>query len=91
MLRGTAGLSTDPALVVGAEREAAVSQRELLARAAAALPGPGPLRGTFGVAPYRYALDGETIGSFTQEARESAVRPKKGRRNAPPTATPGTV
>jgi hypothetical protein len=48
--------------------------------------------GIFGVALYRYALDGETVGGFTQEELESAVK-QKGRhgRNAPPTATPGTV
>jgi hypothetical protein len=49
------------------------------------------LSGIFGVALYRYALDGETVGGFTQEELESAVRVKKGGRNAPPTATPGTV
>jgi hypothetical protein len=49
------------------------------------------LNGIFGVALYRYALDGETVGSFTQEELESAVKPRRGGRNAPPTATPGTV
>ena len=49
------------------------------------------LSGIFGVALYRYALDGEAVGGFTQEELESAVRIKKGGRNAPPTATPGTV
>lgn len=46
----------------------------------------------FGVALYRYALDGETVGGFTQEDLESAVK-VKGRRGAasPPGATPGTV
>lgn len=48
------------------------------------------LSGIFGVALYRYALDGEVVGGFTQEELESAVKAKKGR-NAPPTATPGTV
>lgn len=48
------------------------------------------LSGIFGVALYRYALDGETVGGFTAEELESAVRSKDGR-NAPPTATPGTV
>jgi Family of unknown function (DUF6159) len=48
------------------------------------------LSGIFGVALYRYALDGETMGGFTAEELESAVRRKHGR-NAPPTATPGTV
>jgi hypothetical protein len=47
--------------------------------------------GIFGVALYRYALDGETVGGFTREDMESAVKVKKGGRNAPPTATPGTV
>jgi hypothetical protein len=48
------------------------------------------LSGIFGVALYRYALDGEAVGGFTAEEMESAVKRKKGR-NAPPTATPGTV
>ena len=37
------------------------------------------LSGIFGVALYRYALDGETVGGFTQEELESAVRTKGGR------------
>lgn len=49
------------------------------------------LSGVFGVALYRYALDGQAVGGFTSEELESAVRVKKGKRNAPPTATPGTV
>lgn len=48
------------------------------------------LTNIFGVALYRYALDGEALGGFTAEELESAVRTKGGR-NAPPTATPGTV
>lgn len=48
------------------------------------------LSGIFGVALYRYALDGEAVAGFTPEELESAVRTKHGR-NAPPTATPGTV
>jgi hypothetical protein len=48
------------------------------------------LSGIFGVALYRYALDGEAVGGFTPEELESAVK-QKGGRNAPPTATPGTV
>jgi hypothetical protein len=48
------------------------------------------LSGVFGVALYRYALDGEAVGGFTPEELESAVKPRGGR-NAPPTATPGTV
>jgi hypothetical protein len=48
------------------------------------------LSGIFGVALYRYALDGEVVGGFTQDELESAVKVKHGR-NAPPTATPGTV
>jgi Family of unknown function (DUF6159) len=51
------------------------------------------LSGIFGVALYRYALDGETVGGFTQDELESAVKPK-GRRwgkASPPGATPGTV
>jgi hypothetical protein len=49
------------------------------------------LNGIFGVALYRYALDGEALGGFTPEELESAVKVKGGGRNAPPTATPGTV
>jgi Family of unknown function (DUF6159) len=48
------------------------------------------LSGIFGVALYRYALDGEAVGGFTPQELESAVKTKGGR-NAPPTATPGTV
>lgn len=48
------------------------------------------LSGIFGVALYRYALDGQVVGGFTPEDLESAVRVKGGR-NTPPTATPGTV
>jgi hypothetical protein len=48
------------------------------------------LSGIFGVALYRYALDGEATGGFTAADMELAVRTKGGR-NAPPTATPGTV
>src|SRR3954469_7522461 len=49
------------------------------------------LSGVFGVALYRYALDGQAVGGFTSSELESAVKVKKGGRNAPPTATPGTV
>jgi hypothetical protein len=49
------------------------------------------LSGIFGVALYRYALDGVAVGGFTPEELELAVKPKGGGRNAPPTATPGTV
>jgi hypothetical protein len=48
------------------------------------------LSGIFGVALYRYALDNEAVGGFTVQELESAVKPRGGR-NAPPTATPGTV
>ncbi len=48
------------------------------------------LSGIFGVALYRYALDGQAVGGFSAEDMESAVKRKRGR-NAPPTATPGTV
>lgn len=47
------------------------------------------LSGIFGVALYRYALDGEVIGGFTQEDLESAVKPKRGAKNAGP--APGTI
>jgi hypothetical protein len=49
------------------------------------------LNGVFGVALYRYAVEGEAVGGFTPEELESAVKVKKGGRNSPPTATPGTV
>jgi len=48
------------------------------------------LNGIFGVALYRYAVGGEESGVFTREELESAVKVKGGR-NAPPTATPGTI
>jgi len=48
------------------------------------------LSGVFGVALYRYAVEGQEVGGFTREELESAVKAKGGR-NAPPTATPGTV
>lgn len=48
------------------------------------------LGGIFGVALYRYALDDEALGGFTPEELDSAVKRRRGR-NAPPTATPGTV
>jgi hypothetical protein len=38
----------------------------------------GALRGIFGVALYRYALDGEAVGGFTPEELESAVKRKGG-------------
>jgi hypothetical protein len=52
--------------------------------------GASALSGIFGVALYRYALDNEAVGGFTAQELESAVKPRGGR-NAPPTATPGTV
>src|SRR4051812_17475898 len=50
------------------------------------------LSGIFGVALYRYAVDGEAVGGFTAEELESAVK-TKGRRGkaTPPGATPGTI
>jgi Family of unknown function (DUF6159) len=51
------------------------------------------LSGIFGVALYRYALDGEVVGGFTKEDLESAVK-VKGRRGgmaSPPGATPTTI
>lgn len=48
------------------------------------------LSGVFGVALYRYALDGEAVGGFTPEELESAVRRKKGAKT-PPASSPGTV
>ena len=47
------------------------------------------LSGVFGVALYRYALDGEVLGGFTQGDLESAVKPKRGAKL--PGTTPGTV
>ena len=47
------------------------------------------LSGIFGVALYRYALDGQVLGGFTEADLESAVKPKRGAK-LPPTA-PGTV
>jgi hypothetical protein len=47
------------------------------------------LSGVFGVALYRYALDGEVLGGFTEEDFESAVKRKRGAKL--PGATPGTV
>jgi Family of unknown function (DUF6159) len=49
------------------------------------------LGGIFGVALYRYALDGEVVGGFTQEDLESAVKLKKGAQRPTPGTTPGTV
>jgi hypothetical protein len=50
------------------------------------------LSGIFGVALYRYALDGEAVGGFTPEELESAVKTKgRGRQTSPPGATPGTI
>jgi hypothetical protein len=47
------------------------------------------LSGIFGVALYRYALEGEVVGGFTQEDLESAVKQKRGGKTHG--ATPGTV
>jgi hypothetical protein len=51
------------------------------------------LNGIFGVALYRYALEGEVVGGFSQADLESAVKVKgRGRGKAtPPGATPGVV
>jgi hypothetical protein len=49
------------------------------------------LSGIFGVALYRYALEGEAVGGFTPEELESAVKTKGGAPTTPPGATPGTV
>lgn len=45
------------------------------------------LRGIFGVALYRYALDGEAVGGFTPAELESAVKQKGGG----PSTAPSTV
>jgi hypothetical protein len=47
------------------------------------------LSGIFGVALYRYALEGEVVGGFTQADLESAVKQKRGAKH--PGATPGTA
>jgi Family of unknown function (DUF6159) len=47
------------------------------------------LSGIFGVALYRYALEGEVVGGFTQEDLESAVKQKRGAKNTG--AAPGTI
>jgi hypothetical protein len=51
------------------------------------------LNGIFGVALYRYALEGEVVGGFSQADLESAVKVKgRGRgKSTPPGATPGVV
>jgi hypothetical protein len=58
--------------------------------AAVALLISKALSGIFGVALYRYALDGQVVGGFSGADMESAIKVKGGK-NAPPTATPGTV
>ncbi len=45
------------------------------------------LSGIFGVALYRYALDGEALGGFTAEDLDSAVRRKRRRGGAGPAPT----
>jgi hypothetical protein len=45
------------------------------------------LSGIFGVALYRYALDGEALGGFTAEDLESAVKKKRGRGAGPAPTT----
>jgi hypothetical protein len=47
------------------------------------------LSGIFGVALYRYALEGEVVGGFTQDDLESAVKQKHGAKRSG--ATPGTI
>jgi len=47
------------------------------------------LSGIFGVALYRYALEGQVLGGFSEEDFESAVKPKRGAKLPP--ATPGTI
>ena len=45
------------------------------------------LAGIFGVALYRYALEGETVGGFTSAEFESAVRRKGGSGDGPQPAS----
>ncbi|HTT95669.1 MAG TPA: DUF6159 family protein [Solirubrobacterales bacterium] len=47
------------------------------------------LSGVFGVALYRYALDGEVLGGFSQEDLESAVKQKRGAKHGG--TAPGTI
>jgi hypothetical protein len=47
------------------------------------------LSGIFGVALYRYALEGQVLGGFTEEDFESAVKRKRGSKLSGP--SPGTV
>jgi hypothetical protein len=47
------------------------------------------LSGIFGVALYRYALEGQVLGGFSAEDFESAVKRKRGAKLPP--ATPGTI
>jgi hypothetical protein len=47
------------------------------------------LSGIFGVALYRYALEGQVLGGFSEEDFESAVKRKRGAKLPP--ATPGTI
>jgi hypothetical protein len=49
------------------------------------------LSGIFGVALYRYALDGETVGGFTVDELESAVKRKGRGRGEDPGSAPTTV
>ncbi len=49
------------------------------------------LSGIFGVALYRYTLDGQVVGGFTQEDLESAVKQKGGSAAKMPPAAPGTI
>jgi hypothetical protein len=48
------------------------------------------LSGIFGVALYRYALDGQVLGGFTEADLESAVKQKRGAK-LPPASSPGTI
>src|SRR6201996_3485896 len=48
------------------------------------------LSGIFGVALYRYAIDGQALGGFSQEDLERAVKPKRGAK-LPPASSPGTI
>ena len=48
------------------------------------------LSGIFGVALYRYALEDQVLGGFSQEDLESAVKPKRGAK-LPPASSPGTI
>ncbi len=73
LLWGTSGFGGAVLVIIGA----AVGAVALLIQKA--------MTGIFGVALYRYATEGATLGGFTESELESAVKLKKGGRPAPTT------